>query len=456
MRFTRREIADAVHGGLHGQDGLVVGATIDSREVTPGSLFVPVIAERDGHEFIGSARRAGAGAWLTSRSPDTGAGSSDGSDDGAIEVEDTTRALQLLGSYARGRMVPSVIGVTGSSGKTSTKDLIGAVLLTAGPAAISQKSFNNELGVPLTLVNAPDDARHAVVEMGARGTGHIAMLCEIARPTVGVVTNIGTAHRELFRSAEATAHAKGELLESLPSHGVAVLNHDDAMLGTLLDRTKCRALTFSSLGDNSADLVASAVSSDDELRATFRMSTPWGSANVSLSTRGLHQVDNALAAAGASLACGIPLSDVVRGLATGSLSPWRMEFHRLANGAVILNDAYNANPSSMKAGLESLASIPAERRIAVLGTMAELGRDSARFHREVAEHVRRLAIDIAVSVDEPGYGSAVPVVVGIEGAMRRLAELGAPGKGDAILIKGSRVAGLERLAQRLLVNGESA
>jgi UDP-N-acetylmuramoyl-tripeptide--D-alanyl-D-alanine ligase len=200
MRFTRHEIANATGALLHGQDGLVVGATIDSRDVSPGALFVPIRAERDGHDFIEAARHAGAGAWFTSRplildNPEPVAV------DGALFVVDTTAALQLLGSYARGRLPDRVIGVTGSSGKTSTKDLIGAILRAAGPAAVSEKSFNNELGVPLTLVNAPDDARHAVVEMGARGIGHIAMLCGIARPTVGVVTNIGTAHRDLFGSA---------------------------------------------------------------------------------------------------------------------------------------------------------------------------------------------------------------------------------------------------------------
>lgn len=453
MRFTRLEIADALGTSLCGQDGLVLGATVDSRDVPTGALFVPIIAQRDGHDFIEAAKAAGAGAWLTSRF-DPGRDDPDSTvNDGAIVVDDTTSALQALGSYARKRIPGSVIGVTGSSGKTSTKDLIGAILLTAGPAAVSHKSFNNEYGVPLTLVNAPDDARHAIIEMGARGIGHIAMLCAIARPTVGVVTNIGTAHRDLFGSAEVTAHAKGELLEALPVGGTAVLNADDAMLQLLRTKPSCRVLTFSAKGSAAADIVASGIVLDAELRATFAMATPWGRADVSLQARGLHQVENALAASAASLASGIELSSVVAGLATNVLSPWRMEFHRLASGAVVINDAYNANPGSMKAGLESLAATPAQRRVAVLGTMAELGEESDAFHREIAEYARVLGIDVVMAVDEPSY--QVTNVVGLDGALSFLRSLSAPADGDAILIKGSRVAGLEKLAERLQGNGTS-
>jgi UDP-N-acetylmuramoyl-tripeptide--D-alanyl-D-alanine ligase len=447
MRFTRHEIAGAIGARLCGQDGLVVGATIDSRDVPPGALFVPVVAQRDGHDFVRAAREAGAGAWLTSRFDPTVDDADSTENDGALVVADTTAALQSLGSYARTRIPDSVVGVTGSSGKTSTKDLIGAILLTDGPSAVSQKSFNNELGVPLTLVNAPDDARHAVIEMGARGIGHIAMLCAIARPTVGVVTNIGTAHRDLFGSAEGTAHAKGELLETLPPTGTAVLNADDVMFGILRSKPPCAVLSFSAHGLPSADMIATNIVLDSELRPSFSMRTPWGVTDVTLQARGLHQVENALAAAAAALAVGIPLSLVPQGLNTNVLSPWRMELHRLSNGAVIINDAYNANPSSMKAGLDSLAATVATRRIAVLGTMAELGADAAAFHHQVSEHMKTLGIDLVVAVDEPLYG--VPVVHGVEGALNFLSAHGSPVSGDAILVKGSRVAGLEKLAEQL-------
>jgi UDP-N-acetylmuramoyl-tripeptide--D-alanyl-D-alanine ligase len=454
VRFTRQEIADAVGGALLGQDGLVVGASIDSRDLPPGALFVPIVGQRDGHDFIDSAKQAGAGAWLSSRPVEDRAERAVATEfDGEILVDDTTAALQRLGSYARRRMAPGVIGVTGSTGKTSTKDLIGAVLLTDGPAAVSLKSFNNELGVPLTLVNAPDDCRHAVIEMGARGPGHIAMLCEIALPTVGVVTNIGSAHRELFGSAEATAHAKGELFASLPADGTAVLNGDDAMIDVLRNMAKCSALTFSATGSGQADLVATGIRLDGELRPSFLLSTPWGASDVTLHARGLHQVENALAAAAATLALGFGLAAVVHGLGTEALSPWRMEFHRLKNGAIILNDAYNANPASMKAGLLSLSATSATRHIALLGTMAELGDDAASMHEEIAAFARKLGVEI-VAVDETAYGS-IPVA-GIDAAVAYLHGLGAPGEGDAILVKGSRMAGLEKLAQRLVDEGGAA
>ncbi len=445
MKFTRREIAEAVGGVLRGQDAIVEGATIDSREGVAGALFVPILGDRDGHDFILAARSSGASAWLSSQ-PSRATG--DSASDGEICVDDTTKGLQALGSYARTRIPSRVIAVTGSTGKTSTKDLIGGILRFAGPAAVSKKSFNNELGVPLTLVNAPDEARAGVIEMGARGAGHIAMLCEIARPTVGVVTNIGAAHRELFESALGTAQAKSELLESLSFDNSAVLNYDSTLLPFLTSKAKCRVLTFSSSGNVSADIVALNITIDAELRPAFTLKTPWGSEGVSLSARGVHQVENALAAAGACLANGSTIDDVVHGLATTSLSPWRLEFHRLQNGAVVLNDAYNANPDSMKAGLESLAAAAGVRRIAILGTMAELGSESDAMHREVVRHAERLGIDHVVSVDELAYG--IGAVEGIDGALQSLAKIDAPRGGDVILVKGSRVAGLERFALRLL------
>ena len=273
------------------------------------------------------------------------------------------------------------------------------------------------------------------------------MLCRIARPTVGVVTNIGTAHRDLFGTAEATAHAKGELLESLPITGTAVLNVDDQMFGVLRGKPACPVLSFSAKGSTLADVAATDIVLDLELRPSFSMRTPWGSVHVELQARGLHQVENALAASAAALAAGIPLLALPDGLATNVLSPWRMELHRLSNGAVVINDAYNANPSSMVVGLDSLATTFATRRIAVLGTMAELGADGPEFHRQIAAHVRNLGIDHVVAVDEPMYG--VPVVHGVAGALEFLRALSSPASGDAILVKGSRVAGLEKLAEQI-------
>lgn len=442
MRWTRTAIAAAVGGTLIGPDGPVDGVTIDSREVTPGSLFVPLVAARDGHEFIEAARTAGASAWFTSRAEAPFAAP------GAIVVGDTAEALTALGRAARSALPDRVIGVTGSAGKTSTKDLIAGILRAHAPAAASAKSFNNELGVPLTLANAPDDAWAAVIEMGARGIGHIATLCGVARPTVGVVTNIGTAHLEMFGSARTIADAKGELLESLPVSGTAVLDLDGAMFEVLRAKVAARVLTFSATGSAGADLRASGVSLDATLHPSFHLASPWGGAAVRIGARGAHQVANALAAAAASLAVGSTLDEVVSGLATEELSSWRMELVTTPGGAVVLNDAYNANPSSMAAALDALASLPGSRRIAVLGTMAELGPDRDRLHRDVVARAEELRIDLVLAVDEDAYG--VETVGSVAAAAARL---GALGPGDVVLVKGSRVAGLERLAALLCTPG---
>ena len=443
MRFTRLEIATAVDGTLAGSDGLVDGVSIDSRILRGGMLFVPVVADRDGHQFIGAVAGR-AGAWLTMHPAGV---------EGEIAVSDTTDALQRLGSYARTRLPEAVIGVTGSAGKTSTKDLLAAALLAHGSAAASEKSFNNELGVPLTLANAPGDAFAAVIEMGARGAGHIATLCAIARPTVGIVTNIGTAHRERFGSAEGTALAKGELLQALPASGTAVLNRDDLMFELLSAHTNADVLTFSATSAMGADLRASSIVLDDGLRASFHMETPWGTTNVRLGARGQHQVANALAAAGAALRVGCSLDEVTEGLSTNDLSGMRMELVTLPSGARIINDAYNANPGSTAAALDALAAMPAARRIAVLGVMAELGDEADVMHREMGERVRALHVDASIAVDAPAY--LLDDVSGVEGAIAALRSFGAPRTGDVILVKGSRVAGLERLVEALMAAGDA-
>lgn len=432
MRFRASDVAAATGGVLHGDDVDLDGVAIDSRLVRPGELFVPVVGERDGHEYVPAALAAGAAATLVHGSVPEGAVS--------IAVADTASALLDIGRLARRRLGTLVVGVTGSVAKTSVKDLTAAALATRWRTAASEKSFNNELGVPLTLANAPDGTQAAVVEMGARGRGHIRLLCDVARPTVGVVTAVAPAHVELFGSVEEVAEAKAELVEDLPSAGTAVLNADDARVAAMARRTPARVVTYSAAGAG-ADLVAEDVRLDDELRPRFTLATPHGSVEVALSVRGLHQASNALAAAGAALACGVDLAGVAAGLASAELSPWRMDLRRSASGAWVLNDAYNANPSSMEAALRSLAALPARRRVAVLGFMAELGDEGADAHRAVATLAAGLGIDVvAVGTD----------LYGIEPVVDPAAALGALGDGDAVLVKGSRVAGLESLAAELL------
>lgn len=423
-------------GELLGPDVQIDGASIDSRSVRPGQLFVPIVAERDGHDFIKSALDGGATAYLSSRVDPVGGT--------AIRVADTALALADLGRAVRARVPDRVVGITGSVGKTSTKDLLAGVLRTTYRTAASEKSFNNELGLPITLAAAADDVEAVVLEMGARGVGHIDLLCSIAKPTVGVITRVEGVHLELFGDIESVARAKGELVESLPADGIAVLNADHRYVAAMADRTSARVLRYGLSPD--ADVSASDIVLDDELRASFRLHTPWGSTEVRLGARGAHQVPNALAAAAAAGGLGVPVESMADGFLAAELSGLRMELATSSRGVTVLNDAYNANPTSMSAALRSLATLPASRRVAVLGTMAELGADSPDQHRAIALEARDLGIEV-IAVAEADYGDTARHVSDVDGVS---AELGDLDDGTAVLVKGSRVAALERVAQALL------
>jgi len=433
MRFRLSEIPAArVAGG----DVEVDGAAIDSRLVRGGELFIPVVAARDGHDFIGAAVEAGAAAYLTTREPVAAVGAP------AAFVPDTAAALADLARLARSRLPDRVVGITGSTGKTSTKDLLGAVVRrAAGPAAVSEGSQNNELGLPLTLVNAPAGARAAVLEMGARGPGHIRWLCAIARPTVGVVTNVGLSHTEFLGSLDGVAAAKGELPESLPRTGTAVLNATDERVLAMAGRTPAAVLTF---GVDDGDVRATAVTVDDGLRASFTLESPWGGTPVRLEARGAHQAANAAAAAAAALALGIGLADVAAGLEEATPSRWRMDVRRSPAGTTVLNDAYNANPASTEAALRALSSLAVGgRRIAVLGPMLELGEASAAEHRRLADVASAAGIEV-VAVGTADYGLAPVAEPDLHALLAGL------GEDDAVLFKASRAARLEKLAVRLL------
>jgi UDP-N-acetylmuramoyl-tripeptide--D-alanyl-D-alanine ligase len=434
MHLRTDDIAAAVGGTHHGSVVEVDGATIDSREVRGGELFVALVAERDGHQFVSQAMAAGAFAALCARRQP--------GDRTSILVDDTDLALLDLGRLARGRLPDRVIAVTGSVGKTTVKDLTAAALRTRHRTAASVRSFNNERGVPLTLVSAADDVEAVVVEMGARGRGHIALLCDVARPTVAVVTMVALAHAEMFGTIDEVAAAKGEVVEALPPEGTAVLNADDALVAAMAQRTDGTVVTFG-VKHAGADVHAEAIALDDELRARFRLRSPWGDTDVRLGMRGLHQVGNALAAAAAAMVIGVEPAAVAEGLAGAELSPWRMSLGRSSSGVIVLNDAYNANPTSMAAALDALASLPARRRVAVLGVMAELGPDSDFEHRRVADYAEQLGIEV-LAVAAPEYERRG--VADVEAALDVLTDLG---DGDAVLVKGSRVAGLETLADEL-------
>lgn len=432
MEFLASEIAEMVGGTLSGPDCTVHGAAIDSRILQKGQLFVPVEAARDGHEFIGAAFANGAPATFT-----TGLIVEGGT---SIVVDDCQAALQTLARKVRPRLGDKVAGITGSVGKTSTKDLVAAVLSRRWVTTANEKSFNNELGVPLTLVNAASDTEATIVEMGARGFGHIADLCHIAQPTAAVITAVELAHSELLGSVENIAQAKGELVEALPASGVAILNADYNSVAAMAGRTSARTIMF---GVNRGDVRATNISVGDDLRARFELQSDWGTAPVVLGVRGAHHVANALAAASLALVWDVPLDDVVDGLAAGQLSPWRMELHRTENGAHIINDSYNAGPASMEAALRALSHLPAERYVAVLGLMAELGEFSQESHLRIAAVAKELGIElIAYQTNE--YG-----VAPMQTFDEIIDRLGALNSNDAVLVKGSRVAGLEVLATRL-------
>jgi UDP-N-acetylmuramoyl-tripeptide--D-alanyl-D-alanine ligase len=435
MRFTAAALAEAVGGTLDGPDAALDGVSVDTRTLAVGQLFVPLVATRDGHRFLAEAVAAGAPAYLT-----TGARADGGAS--AVVVADTADALLAVGRMARARLGDRVVGITGSVGKTTVKELVAGALSTTFATVASPLSYNNEIGVPLTLANAGESTEATVVEMGARGPGHIATLCAVARPSIAVVTRVGLAHLEQFESLEGVARAKGELVEALPASGTAVLNADDERVAAMAERTGAHVVLFGHAP--AAEVRAERVDFDPLARARFQLVAPEGRAEVSLSLHGTHQVANALAAAGAALAAGVGIEAAAAGLSAVGPPRWRMSVHELGPGALLVNDAYNANPTSTRAALESLAAMAGTRRMAVLGAMAELGGASEEGHREVAELAEALGIEL-VAYRTPAYG--LPPADGAPAVIERL---GPWRPGDVVLVKGSRAAGMEALVDELL------
>lgn len=432
MTLTLSDLAAAIGGTLDGPDGPVGGWCIDSREASAGDVFVALVGERDGHDFAVTAIEAGATALVVERPLDT--------DVATILVDDARAALADAAAEVLARRSPLVVGITGSVGKTSVKDLAAAGLSAGLSTSASVRSFNNELGVPLTILNAPADTQALVVEMGARGPGQIAELCAIAAPTIGVVTRVAEVHTEVFGDIEAVARTKGELIEAIPAHGAAILNLGDERVSAMAALTPARVIGYGRGGA----LDARDVELDGLGRARCRVVSDWGEVSVELSIAGRHMVDNALAALGVCVAAGVDINEAAGALARASASPWRMEITTTATGALVVNDSYNANPTSVGAALEALVQLPRDRRIAVLGEMAELGPDGDRLHREVAERAEAMGVEV-YSVGAPAYG--VTDLPDIDAAAHEFSDVGAD---TAILVKGSRVAGLERLAARLV------
>jgi len=437
IRMTLDELAAITDGTLVNADPAAVitgGVEYDSRLVPPGGLFVAFEgAKVDGHDYAGAVIEAGAAGVLGTR--DTG--------QPGVVVKDPLLAVARLARVVAGRLPRlTVVGLTGSSGKTTTKDYIGQLLAQLGPTVAPAGSLNNELGHPYTVLKATTETRFLVLEMGARGIGHIRHLAEVATPRIGLVLNIGAAHIGEFGSVEGTARAKGELVEALPENGVAVLNFDDPLVAAMAPRTIASVVTF---GEGAgADVRAESVTVDDRGRASYEL---FGHP-VRLGVVGRHQVSNTLAAAAVAIQAGMAPADVA--VALGELtivSARRMDVFDRPDGVTVIDDSYNANPSSTAAALRALATLGGgERRTtAVLGYMAELGDHELSGHQEVGRLAAELGVDrlIAVAGAAPVLDGAATVHgwTGTPVAVSDQAEaIGALDlhPGDVVLVKGSR------------------
>lgn len=492
--LTVAQIADLVGGELADITPEVAAATrvtgtveFDSRAVTKGGLFLALPGARsDGHDFAAAAIGAGAVAVLAARpvgvpaivirprSGPAGGGASvlehDADGSGAAVLAALARlARAVADTLVDGGL--TIIGVTGSSGKTSTKDLLAAVLSPLGNVVAPPGSFNNELGHPWTVLRATESTDYLILEMSARHPGNIAALAAIAPPSIAVVLNVGTAHLGEFGSREAIAATKAELPQAVPASGVVILNVDDSAVAAMADLTPARVVRVGRSAG--ADVWSGPVTLDELATPRFTLNTTDGQVDVELAVHGDHQVSNALCAAAVALECGATLDQVAGALAgAGPVSAGRMQISTRADGVTVVNDAYNANPDSMRAGLQALVwmarSGDRRRSWAVLGEMAELGDDAITEH----DRVGRLAVRLDVSrlvvvgtgrslsamhygaVMEGSWGSEATIVPDRDAALALLRSELAPG--DVVLVKASNSAGLGALADALLTNGDAA
>lgn len=445
------DVAGAVNGRLIGDDPVVTSVVTDSRDAQAGSLFVALPGDRvDGGSFVPQAFERGAVGVLVR----------DGLavDGPAVFVRSTREALMMLARDERARSAARVVAVTGANGKTSTKDLTAAVLATTFVTHASPSSFNNEIGLPVTLLGASPEAEVIVAEMGARHVGDVAILCDVARPEVAVVTNVGVAHLELFGTWERIVEASAEPVDALDPNGTAILNLDDPVVAGFVGRSRGPIVTFGL--DPSADVRAEDVALGPDGRPTFALVHASGRSTVTLTVPGEHMVSNALGAAAVGLTLGVPVQACADALSHSEVSAWRMETFTTSDGVRVLNDAYNANPESMSAALRTARWMAGEGRlVAVLGAMAELGPITLHEHERVGELAARIRVDRLIAVGPSARSIATAGVrEGVEpesvacydDAEEALADVRRWTRpGDLILFKGSRVAGLERLAEAL-------
>jgi UDP-N-acetylmuramoyl-tripeptide--D-alanyl-D-alanine ligase len=452
VQMTAADIAQRSGGEVVAGDAGAVARSFDfdSRSLEAGACFVALRGDRDGHDFVGDAFSAGATIALVQHVP---ARAQVRAGQAIVRVTDPQAALQTLARSVRDRRPDlTVIAVTGSSGKTSTKDMLHAALSTTGAVHSNRDSFNNEVGLPLTLLGIEPATRYVVTEMGARFAGNITELCDIAHPTVGAITNIGLAHAEHLGGPHGVAAAKAELVECLPAAGLAVLNADDAWSEWIAARASCEVLT---VGEQPhANVRITDVRLDDELHVTCRV----GGLLVEVPLRGAHQVHNAALAVAIAQHLGVEPGDIRTGLAAARASRWRMELESSPAGVAVLNDSYNANPASMEAAIRALAHLPVPgKRIAVLGEMRELGDHAEASHRAIGNLLAALGIDLVVGVGDGG-AAIVEGAPGVESVLVADASAAAHEvsarvrPGDAVLVKASRAVGLEVVADALLAS----
>ncbi|MEU6085980.1 UDP-N-acetylmuramoyl-tripeptide--D-alanyl-D-alanine ligase [Streptomyces sp. NPDC047085] len=459
IALSLAEIAAVVGGQTHDipdPSVQVTGPVVrDSREVVPGSLFAAFVGERvDGHDYARAVVEAGAAAVLASRPVGVP----------AIVVEDVQTALGALARHVVQRLGTTLVALTGSAGKTSTKDLVAQVLQRKAPTVFTPGSLNNEIGLPLTALTATEETKFLVLEMGARGIGHISYLTGLTPPRIGLVLNVGTAHIGEFGGREQIAQAKGELVEALPEDGAAILNADDPLVRAMASRTKAKVVLFGESAE--ADVRAENVRLTDSGQPSFRLHTPSGASDVTMRLYGEHHVSNALAAAAVAHELGMSAEEIATALSEAdTLSRWRMEVTERPDGVTIVNDAYNANPESMRAALRALAAMGKGRRTwAVLGKMAELGDEALAEHDAVGRLAVRLNVSKLVAVggieaswlqlgayNEGSWGEESVHVSDAQAAVDLLRNELRPG--DVVLVKASRSVGLESVAQALIETG---
>lgn len=449
------QIARWCDARLVGDDLVVQAIGTDTRTLVPGSIYVALRGETfDGHEFCVQAEAAGARALLVERAVDS-----------ALPQLVCDNALVALGRIAAAMAASRstcIIGITGSNGKTTTRTLALAILRRVETAAYSNPgNRNNEIGLPLALIEQPENSRFGIYEMGAGAPGDIAYLTGIVRPQIALVTNIAPAHLERMGSLAGIANTKGAIYDALPDDGVAVINADDAFAPYFVDRigTRCRVLRYGL--DATADVWADAIIEGEE-GTHFQLHSPWGEVDISLPLPGRHQLSNALAAATLALAVGASLEDVAQGLARAEGVPGRQQALTLANGTVLLDDSYNANPGSVATAIATLAALAARRGLpswVVLGDMRELGPAAAVLHADVGQRAREAGITRLFAVGEMSRQAALAFGPGGEhfadqGALieRLRMQMDAP---VVMLVKGSRGSRMDKVAAALL-RGASA